>query len=58
MSDLPDYITLDEACVIVGGTTKPINKATFYRNPKFRALVEHPTPNTARVFGVANLSRR
>jgi len=33
----------------VGGITKPINPATFYRNPKLRALIEHPTPNTSRV---------
>jgi hypothetical protein len=49
VSDLPDYLTVDEACAVVGGITKPINKATFYRNPKLRALIEHPTPNTARV---------
>ena len=49
MSESPDYITIDEACVIVGGVTKPINPATFYRNPKLRALIEHPTPNIARV---------
>ena len=49
MSDLPDVITVDEACAIVGGVAKPINPATFYRNPKLRALIEHPTPNTSRV---------
>jgi len=49
VSDLPDVITVDEACAIVGGVAKPINPATFYRNPKPRALIEHPTPNTSRV---------
>jgi hypothetical protein len=49
MSEFPDYITVQEACAIVGGVTKPINKGTFYRNPELRALIEHPTPNTSRV---------
>lgn len=31
--DSPDYITVQDACAIVGGT-KPINAATYYRGVK------------------------
>jgi hypothetical protein len=44
----PDFITVKEACAIVGGT-KPISEPSFYRNPKFRALIEHPSPGISRV---------
>ena len=44
----PDFITIKEACAVVGGS-KPISEPTFYRNPKFKSLIEHPTPGTSRV---------
>ena len=46
----PDYITLKDACAIVGGT-KPINIATYYRGVKAGRLPapEHPTPGLSRV---------
>jgi hypothetical protein len=47
----PDFITIEEACAIVGGSAKPISYATFYRGVKAGRLPapEHPTPGTARV---------
>jgi hypothetical protein len=46
----PTFLTLDEACKIIGGT-RPISKATYYRNVR-RGLLpapHHPTPHTSRV---------
>jgi predicted DNA-binding transcriptional regulator AlpA len=50
VSDLPDFITIKEACAIVGGT-KPISQATFYREVKAGRLPapEHPSPGISRV---------
>ena len=44
----PDYITVDDGCAIIGGT-KPISMPTFYRNPEFKALIEHPSPGVSRL---------
>ena len=45
--DFPDYLTIKDACQIIGGT-RPISVPTFYRS-RFSSLIEHPCPNTSRV---------
>ena len=51
MSDIPDYITLNQACRLVGGEEKPISVATYYRGVKAGRLPapEHPTPGISRI---------
>jgi hypothetical protein len=51
LTDNPDYITIDQACRIVGGDEKPISAATYYRGVKAGRLPapEHPTPGVSRV---------
>ena len=51
MSDIPDYITLDQACRLIGGEEKPISVATYYRGVKAGRLPapEHPTPGISRI---------
>jgi hypothetical protein len=51
LSDEPDYITINNACRIVGGDEKPISQATYYRGVKAGRLPapEHPTPGVARI---------
>jgi predicted DNA-binding transcriptional regulator AlpA len=48
--DDPDFITVKEACAIVGGS-KPISEPTYYRGVKAGRLPapEHPTPGLSRV---------
>ena len=50
MSDCPDYLTIKEACRIIGGS-KPVDPATYYRGVKAGWLPapEHPTPGVSRV---------
>jgi predicted DNA-binding transcriptional regulator AlpA len=50
MQDNPDYITVKEACALIGGT-KPISHATFYRGVKAGRFPkpEHVSPNVVRV---------
>ena len=46
-----DFITVMEACAVVGGESKPINPATYYRGVKagrYPAPV-HVSPNIVRV---------
>jgi hypothetical protein len=53
MQDDVDPVTLDEACAIIGGKGKPINKATYYRGVK-AARYPAPfktSPNVSRVDG-------
>jgi predicted DNA-binding transcriptional regulator AlpA len=50
VAENPDYITVKEACAIVGGT-KPISEPTYYRGVRegrFPAP-ERPSPNVSRV---------
>ena len=51
MSESPDYITIGQACRIVGGDEKPISAATYYRGVKAGRLPapEHPTPGISRI---------
>jgi hypothetical protein len=51
LSDEPDYITVNQACRIVGGNEKPISAATYYRGVKAGRLPapEHPTPGISRI---------
>ena len=46
-----DFVTIETACKIVGGSESPIHKATFYRNVILGLLPppEHPTPGVSRV---------
>ena len=49
--DDDDLLTVDEACAIIGGKTKPINRATYYRGVKrgdYPAPV-HPSPGLSRI---------
>jgi hypothetical protein len=48
----PDYITIREACRIIGGN-RPINVSTYYRNANAGKVppVEHPVPGISRVSG-------
>ena len=48
MSTDPDFITIKTACAIIGGD-KPISTPTFYRDPQFKDLIEHPSPGISRV---------
>ena len=48
MSTDPDFITIKTACAIIGGD-KPISTPTFYRDPRFKDLIEHPSPGISRV---------
>jgi len=52
MPSLPDidFITVDEACRIIGGS-RPISRATYYRGIKAQRFpaVEHPSPGISRV---------
>ena len=48
MPDDPDFLTIKECCAIIGGS-RPISEPTFYRNPQFKCLIEHPTPGVSRV---------
>ena len=34
MQDEIDPVTIDEACAIIGGKAKPIDRATYYRGVK------------------------
>jgi hypothetical protein len=46
-----EFITIDEACAIIGGKSKPINRSSYYRGVK-AGRYEPPTkvgPNTSRV---------
>jgi hypothetical protein len=47
----PDYLTIKEACAIVGGVSKPVHYSTYYRGVKAGRLPapEHPTPGTSRI---------
>jgi hypothetical protein len=51
LSDNPEYITVNQACRIVGGDEKPISAATYYRGVKAGRLPapEHPTPGISRI---------
>jgi predicted DNA-binding transcriptional regulator AlpA len=50
MEDSPNYITIKEACALIGGS-KPISHATFYRGVKAGRYPkpEHVSPNVVRV---------
>jgi hypothetical protein len=50
VADNPDYITVKEACAIIGGT-KPISEPTYYRGARAGRLPlpEHPTPGVSRI---------
>ena len=50
MSDYPDYLTIKEACRIIGGS-RPVDPATYYRGVKAGRLPppEHPTPGISRI---------
>ena len=49
-SSNPDFITIREACRIMGGN-KPIHPCTYYNGVKAGRFPapEHPTPGTSRV---------
>lgn len=50
MTDI-EFITIGEACRLVGGEAKPIHAATYYRGVaagRYPAPV-HPSPNIARI---------
>jgi hypothetical protein len=52
MSDDPDFIPIyPDACEIVGGKSKPISIATYYRGVKAGRFPapEHPSPGVSRV---------
>jgi hypothetical protein len=49
--DVDDMITVDEACAIVGGRSKPIDRSTYYRGVR-NGIYPAPikvSPNIARV---------
>ena len=50
MSD-PDWVTIKEACAVVGGAAKPIHPATYYRGVKLGLYTkpEKVAPNISRV---------
>ena len=50
-SDVPELITIKEACADIGGKAKPVHPSTFYRGVRlgiYPAPV-HPAPNVSRV---------
>jgi hypothetical protein len=51
LSDNPEFLTIHQACRIVGGDEKPISVATYYRGVKAGRLPapEHPTPGISRI---------
>jgi hypothetical protein len=53
MQDDVDPVTIDEACAIIGGKTRPINRATYYRGVKAGRYPApfKPSPNISRVDG-------
>jgi hypothetical protein len=51
MSDIPQFVSIEEACRIIGGNESPVHPSTFYRgvrNGIYPAPV-HPSPNVSRV---------
>lgn len=49
----PEFLTIDEACAVVGGNGRPISRPTYYRGVR-SGLYEAPVrvgPNTSRVPG-------
>ena len=46
-----DLGTIDEACAIIGGKNKPVDKATYYRGVKAGRYNGpfHPSPGISRV---------
>jgi predicted DNA-binding transcriptional regulator AlpA len=51
VQDTTDMITVDEACSLIGGKSKPIDRSTFYRGVKagrYTAPI-HVSPNIVRV---------
>jgi hypothetical protein len=50
MQDDLDYITITEACRIMGGDDKPVNPATVYRGVKAGRISppDHPSPGISR----------
>jgi hypothetical protein len=51
LTDDPQFLTIHQACRIVGGNEKPISAATYYRGVKAGRLPapEHPTPGISRI---------
>jgi hypothetical protein len=51
MSDVPQLVSIKEACRIIGGNESPVHPSTYYRgvrNGIYPAPV-HPSPNISRV---------
>jgi hypothetical protein len=46
----PDFITVDDACRVIGGS-RPISRATYYRGVRQGRYPapEHPSPGISRV---------
>jgi hypothetical protein len=49
--DDDELITIEEGCIIIGGKTKPIDKATYYRGVRLRRYPApvHPSPGVSRL---------
>jgi hypothetical protein len=47
----PDFITIGEACKIIGGQAKPIHNSTFWRNVQSGrySAPERPCPGIVRI---------
>lgn len=47
----PRFGTVEEACRMIGGATKPIHKTTYYRGVRAGIFPppDHPSPGIARV---------
>lgn len=48
---MDDLITIEAACAVIGGTERPVSRATFYRGVKLGLYSPpvHPSPGISRV---------